>query len=246
MRTMISKAFQSKLRASAIAVCFFTTASLAHAATIDFGTTAFNISGDADVSTNGDLIFASNLGGVASTVNGVTFADDVDAADFSFTGLDNPNDGAFANTTAGSTFDMLSDGYQAVLQSGNFGGNTGADGAATLTLGNLTPGTNYEVQFFVNDSRSRTDFDLRSLLISGTDISLEYNVGGNGQNDGLGQFAVGTFTADAATQEIGFTSQRRQLNAIQLRSVSAVPEPGSLAILGLGSLLIIRRRRQSA
>ena len=73
--------------------------------------------------------------------------------------------------------------------------------------------------------------------------------------DSLGQFAIGTFTANAPSEAITFTgSPIPIINAFQLRDlgpvVSGVPEPASLTLLGIGAVGLLgygwRRRRQSA
>ena len=68
-------------------------------------------------------------------------------------------------------------------------------------------------------------------------------------NGGLGQFAIGTFIADATgSQSITFSPSSNAgptLNGFQLR---VVPEPSTFAMLGLGlpALLAFRRRNRKA
>ncbi|MGC8553811.1 MAG: PEP-CTERM sorting domain-containing protein [Phycisphaerae bacterium] len=81
-------------------------------------------------------------------------------------------------------------------------------------------------------------------------VTLKYYVS---TTVGGGQFATGTFTADATGSEVitivgaapSGTSPDAQINAFQVR---AVPEPASLAIFGVGAagLLLVRRRKVSA
>ena len=68
------------------------------------------------------------------------------------------------------------------------------------------------------------------------DIFIDANLGG---------YVLGTFTADATTQDIyGFAGGSQNigyLNALVL----TVPEPSSSALLGLGGLALALRRRRS-
>jgi hypothetical protein len=80
-------------------------------------------------------------------------------------------------------------------------------------------------------------------------------VGGNSVSTisgagGFGQFALGTFVADALPQVISITSPGPygpQLNLIQVRAIAAiVPEPSTLMLITLGGGLLVRilRRRK--
>lgn len=69
-----------------------------------------------------------------------------------------------------------------------------------------------------------------------------------------GEYIIGTFTAVGTTQSFDFAGTRNgfgsfssgtgQINALQLRNVTPVPEPSSTALLGLGGLALILRRRK--
>lgn len=210
-----------------------------------------NIAGDSDVLNSRPIVGAFNVGDGASpfvpypsvpatTVNGVTFqpfvldssagpvsSGAVLSGGVTFT-LSTADLFISDNTAYGSgaaPFTSLSSSYQDLLRSSTI---TSTPATFDLTMTGLTVGTTYSFQWWSNTS------DLGSQLhtaTSGGGVTLNDNV--SGANGGLGQYAIGTFTADAATQVITFSpdagpNQFAQLNGFLL----AVPEP-TTALFGL-------------
>ena len=208
-----------------------------HAATVVWGA-AQNITGDSDVANNGTFNRAYVFGNVTWTVNGVTFG--------AFTANASGDTMSFPNQDAGfgadgTPYRDLSTAYQNLLY---YGAWAYPSNTATITLNNLTIGYNYQVQIFANDSR--TEGYGRSMALTGSSTVLDYNT--TEAVGGVGQFAIGTFTADSTSQVLGFSSSTEtpQLNGLSLR-VTAVPEPSTYALVlgGILNLSLIRRRRIS-
>lgn len=242
-------------------------AGISNAATITWQS-AQNIAGDSDVDTVGTLVRALNfnhttldaaeVGGESPTVNGVTFADVSPSSSSSWSsgagagditlavGAPSGNWGNFDGFNGSAApYTGLSNNYKSLLTSAVF--KIGANQTATYTLLNLTPGTPYRVQFFVNDSRnfSFTWTATDQFTAGNVSDALDVNVGN--ANGKLGQYVIGTFTANATTQVISVlgsdpTNNRGiQLNGYQLREV---PEPATLGLLALGSMMIAFRGRE--
>lgn len=236
----------------ALAFAFLPANSL-RAASIIWDTPTF-ITSEADVSTSGTLLYAYNFGSTAvfpATVNGVTFESfpvasvttSVTVGSVSMTTAA----GDFfttTNTGAGSASDpflSLSADYQGLLQSGvsTFIFPTLT---MTLTLGGLTDGQNYMVEFWSNGSGSFTGTQGGTIFSAGNAVTLDRN--SLDANGGVGQWVTGTFTADASTQVIiiqsSTSSEFPVINAMQVR---AVPEPSSALLLLSGTALLLRRSR---
>ncbi len=208
-----------------------------------------NVTGEADVSLNGTAAAAVNVGGsTAEVINGVTFAADDNLPD----GV-NPGGSVTVN---GYTFHLPylnavnanfwtgadpggSSAYNTALDSARF--NPAGGDTVTITIEGLTVGYVYEVQIWYVETRTGFDgaADRTSKWTAGNEVTLD----GNG--DGGSQWVIGTFTADATTQTFINGPQSGnsivQLNMIQLRTL--VPEPASAALMGMGGLFLMRRRK---
>lgn len=174
---------------------------------------ATSIFDDADVLNTGTLVAAFNLGTTSvpgTTVNGVTFAsfaipDDAGSGsttvgDFtlSLTGARHAK-----NTELGSgvgSFSGLTASYQTLLKSGAYA----FGGGITLTMQGLTAGQPYTFEWWSNDSGPFLPV-YTTTATSGNSVALNDNT--TASAGGLGQYAIGTFTAINATQVITFSGE---------------------------------------
>lgn len=196
------------------------------------------------------------------TINGVPFAgfaltgNPTTVGDFTINetlpvGL-TASDSAFASAVA--PFSGLSAPYQTLLGSHI---QTNFTETYQIIAAGLTPGQPYAFQVWGNKSNTGDDpsagmpfFPDQSITVTGGSSSVQLEVNVNDLAGGTGQYAIGSFVADGTSQlftvaatgsdaaEIGLLPF---VNAFQLR---VVPEPSSLAALGAGGLLVLRRRRR--
>ena len=211
----------------------------AHAAIITWGAaTNINPAGgaasDLDVTTTGIRVAAFNFAGSQTTLDGVTFdafpitngAPSVTLGNFTLAtaGVSGLTGSNFAVATA--PFSNLSASYQSLAGTVAFpaAGST----PMTLTMTALTVGESYEFQWWSNLSLAAKPGVATGT--AGSAVTLDYNT--TDFQDGLGQFAIGTFLADSASQVITFSpspGERPLVNGFQLRQLAppAVPEPGT-------------------
>ena len=213
--------------------------------------TPTNISGDSDVSTLGTLVGAFNMVGNTVTINGVTFTSFTfpfmaqSATNGNFNLTEAPGH-MLAYTTLGSAsapFSSLSANYQALLSSAV---STDDNNVLTLTMNGLVAGQAYQFQWWLNASSDvGSGPGFRTTASSANNVTLDDNT--TNTQGGVGQFAIGTFTAVGTVQQIAFTgtdaTQAPTINAFQLR---AVPEPSVLGVLvlGAGTLGLLQRFRR--
>ncbi len=218
------------------------------------------VSGDSDVSTTGSLVYAFTFGGTAApasaTVNGVTFSPFripggivTSTTVGSVTISESPGTlfGSNSFGTASAPFSGLSSTYQSLLGSGAY-----ADTPANITvsLGGLTSGQQYQVQWWTNNSSNiLSNFGESFSNTTATAVNA-VTLDANTTNivGGVGQYAIGTFTAAGTTQPFilsetggGFNPL---INALQVR---LVPEPTTSAIVLLGAAagLVVWRRHSA-
>ncbi len=206
--------------ATTIAALF--AAHAAHAAPITWSA-ATTIAGDADVITAGLFGYGYDFANLATTVNGVAFTG---SNSFTALGTDVTLAGfAATNTTAfgsgaGNPFALLSAAYRNLLRGGTFTNGTPVP-TATVTLNNLTIGRTYAAQVWVNDNRAGATATRTETISSpgGNTILLDYD--STNAAGGVGQFSVGLFAANAATQAFTLLGNASsQMNALQLRDVT--------------------------
>lgn len=145
---------------------------------------------------SGTLVIAENVGGGATTFDGIDFA---------------------AGTTVFSgTYGGFHDGSGALLsRTGTYGGT----GPNTVTLNGLTAGKSYRIQALVYDGRGDSGIPGRTVRFDGVDQG-QYAFGVPNVTWSNGLLVTGLFQADAATQSFtveafyGSASRGGQLNAL--------------------------------
>jgi hypothetical protein len=247
-----------KLNMKTIVICasivgMLTAVANAQNANIIWGA-ATTISGTSDVSLDGTLVGTwgpgDDWGGSNRSdnypVNGVTFAAYGSGPFGSFVSQSGTDD-RYEYYNSPGTADP---NYNYVLQTAIYSYGE----AMSLTWGGMTAGDTYELEFWVQDGRNSTTAERSETLTGGSSTSgaLAFGSGSTGPGD----YIIGTFVSDGTgTETLTINpsggpdiSASAQINLLQLRDITSVPEPSTLAFLalGTGAMLFGFRRKNRA
>ena len=237
--------------AAAVTAAFLSVAiQPAKAGIITWGS-AQNITGASDVSTVGTLFASANFTATPTgTGSGNVTVNTVNFNEFRIVGGTSQTVGNItltgSNLLAANVFGGPSS-YNGLLAQSAFDDTNGSIG---VTIGGLTTGAGYLVQYWVQDGRL-DGLQHRTTVVGG--VTLDQNV--SNTFGGFGQYVIGTFTATSSTQSFNATKgigPAAMANAMQVRLTSAaVPEPasGAIAALLMGGTALRqwrKKRRQEA
>jgi fibronectin-binding autotransporter adhesin len=204
--------------------CFQQTA---EAGAITFGP-AVTITATTDVSTAGTLKYAHSWALGDRTNNGVKFVgttlnNGTISNNVNLVGFGQQNSAAFNSATA--PFGSLPASYRGILTGAVYGA---ANTTGSVTLLQLTPGRQYQVQLWVSDPRagattSRTQV---ATSVAGNSQTMKYNVAAAAGSPG--QLVTGSFLVDGTSQLLrvvgvgGFVGGTNlpQINALQVRELA--------------------------
>ena len=206
-------------------------AATAQAQSIAWGS-AIDTSSSSDVLNNGTYFDAATFG-TAATVNGVAF--------------NKINDGIISATNPGGATGAnplsADPAYNDITNTIGFGYQIGGE----VTISGLTLGQEYQVQAW---SWWYSGFSAGLTTLTGsTPVAIDA---------GIGQFAVGMFTATSSTETFNYDPKVNpggdsygnyaMLDAVSVTAISNIPEPSTWAMMvgGLGMLFAGQRIRRSS
>lgn len=174
-----------------------------------------NTNDPTQISTEGTLLTAKSLTG-NYTINGVSFTTGIEAI------VTNESGGV-----ATQQYGPRDTDYADLLAGGLYRSNAGT---ATINITGLTLGTEYQIQLITPYWNANLETQFDTVEMSNTQSAPTY--------------VIGTFTADATTQNISFGAAPGSsfgiLGALQVR---AVPEPSTALLMGLGMGVLLYSRR---
>ena len=207
---------------------------------------------DAVLSQPGTVASAVTWGPAASTVtltggktiNFVVGSIDGSSTVANVTATSAGNTGAFTGSTGNAAFDGVLSGFA-------------GDGESplNLTVHNLVAGHEYAIQLFAMDTRNPV-VGVRQVCFSDTADQSGNNSAVVGMSEN--KYVMGTFTASGSSttlyeqfltfQDLGFAQGYfGNLNAVVVRDLTAIPEPGTMAIVVSGIIGLVayawRKRR---
>ena len=200
--------------------------------------TPLTISAPTDVNTQGTYFGSWAPHGSGNfTINGVTFQNFSDLPSLANNFQNNTGDNTFHNP---GTSDA---NYNDYMTSGAFQNDASSP---SFSWAGMTIGDTYLVELWVNDARNSTTAQRTESVTGGANTSAFLSYGPTG---GAGQFIIGTFVANTATESLSLNAgpnfPSAQLNLFQVRDLGVVPEPSTLAVFaaGAGAMLFGFRRK---
>ena len=138
-----------------------------------------------------------------------------------------------------TSFSIIMDEYYQTSGSGAM--NNPDFGPIVIAIDSLTVGQPYRLQM-LHDTEVESDRGQKMIFDNGTGTPIE-SAEFFTSRDALGKISSIDFVASQTTHEfeVFATDGRGQLNGIVLQTV--IPEPASVALLGLGGLMMLPRRR---
>ena len=190
----------------------------AGAASITWDAPVYISSNDTDVIKLGGRFAAEQTGNtIPVTINGVTFRGRGGSENILYSSGRTYGSDAICPSTNSNP--LVSDEYRTMLRALSWDQDNG--GVYTVTITNLTPGTQYKVQIWCSSADQLADAALMTWS-DGTNNSDPLDVG-RGAPYGLGMYVIGSFTADStgAQAVLGTTTDGNPIiNGIQVRDMS--------------------------
>lgn len=253
------KTTHTKTLLTAFATCSLTFAGSAPAAILVSST--FDLNPSTAVSTTGTsdwgyFIIKGNNGVDAvldSNPSGVAFASLVDGDGTSVTVRDgSPAIGAVTFTETGAAGGTTASAFTGFTFDGNATGNiagsiSGSEEIFSMTFNDVGAGTN-TLTFYMGASNTGRQIDVDySVAASDGNISDTGLLSGDLANNRVSYTLVFTTTDASADLTLNIGSAGGGTNAFELNGYTLtnvpVPEPGSLALVAMGGICLLRRRR---